>query len=129
MKPLPAVNCLIKLSRVQNRVIECLLPCTKTVVFSHVELWKPWQFLHSFMHLEMAAQSEFKSQSLVWQFFSVEKAEDESATCNICNGGVKRGQKDKGPKTYSTAPLHNHLKRCHTTEYNSAYADCKKKKD
>eukprot|EP00795_Rhopilema_esculentum_P002842 gene2842-1076_t len=77
----------------------------------------------------MAAKSEFKSLSLVWQFFSVEKTEDESAMCNICKRRVKRGQKDKGPKSYSTAPLHNHLKRWHTTAYNSAYADFKKGKE
>ena len=81
------------------------------------------------LHLEMAAKSEFKSLSLVWQFFSVEKTEDESAMCNICKRRVKRGQKDKGPKSYSTAPLHNHLKRWHTTAYNSAYADFKKGKE
>ena len=81
------------------------------------------------MHLEMVAKSEFKSQSLVWRFFSVEKAEDEGAICNICDRGGKRGQKDKSTKTYSTAPLHNHLKCWHTTKYNSAYSDCKKKKD
>ncbi len=77
----------------------------------------------------MAAKSELKSQSVVWRFFSVEKAEDESAICNICKRGVKRGQKEKGPKSYSTAPLHNHLKRWHTAEYNSANADFKKKKE
>ena len=77
----------------------------------------------------MAAKSEFKSQSLVWQFFSVGKAEDESATCSIWNRGIKRGQKDKGPKSYSTVHLHNHVQCWHTTKYNSAYADCKKEKE
>ncbi len=76
----------------------------------------------------MAAKSELESQSVVWRLFPVEKAEDECAIFNICKRGEKRGQKEKGLKSYSTALLHNHLKHWHTTEFNSTNDDFKKKK-
>ena len=75
----------------------------------------------------MATKSVSKSQSLVWNLFSVNQADDENAVCNMCKRGVKRGQKSKGPKSYSTAPLHNHLKRWHKSEYDSAYSEFSKK--
>ena len=62
------------------------------------------------------------------EFFSVKQADDENAVCNMCKRDVKRGQKSKGPKSYSTTPLHNHLKRWHKSEYDSAYSDFSKKK-
>ena len=39
---------------------------------------------------------------------------------------MKRGQKSKGAKHYSTAPLHSHMKRCHAKEYNAAYVELEK---
>jgi len=41
---------------------------------------------------------------------------------------LKRGQKNKGPKSYSTAPLHNHLKRWHKADYEAAYAEADEEK-
>ena len=75
----------------------------------------------------MATNSVSKSQSLVWNFF-VTHADDENAVCNMCTRDVKRGQKSKGLTSYSTAPLHNHLKRWHKSEYDSAYSEVSKKK-
>ena len=46
----------------------------------------------------------------------------------MCKGDVKRGQKSKGPNSYSTTPLHNHLKHWHKSEYDSAYSEFSKKK-
>ena len=76
----------------------------------------------------MATKSVSKSQSLVWKFFSVKHADDETAVCHMCKRDVKRGQKSKGPKSYSTTPLHNHLKRWNKSEYDSAYSEFSKKK-
>jgi len=76
----------------------------------------------------MVTISVSKSQSLVWNFFSVKQADDENAVCNMCKRDVKRGQKSKGPNSYSTTPLHNHLKHWHKSEYDSAYSEFSKKK-
>ena len=63
-------------------------------------------------------QNQFQNLNLlVWDFFSVTQADDENVVCNMCKRDVKRGQKSKGLKSYSTAPLHNHLKRWHKSEW------------
>ena len=62
------------------------------------------------------------------EFFSVKQAGDENAVCNMCKRDVNRGQKNKGPKSYSAASLHNHLKRWHKSEYDPAYSEFSKKK-
>ncbi len=70
----------------------------------------------------MAAKSEFKSESLVWAFFSI-------LLFVIFVRDVKRGQKNKGPRGYSIALLHSHLKRWHATKYVSANAGFKKNRE
>ena len=75
-----------------------------------------------------ATKSISKPQSLVWNFFSTKQVDGQNALCKLCKRDVKRGQKSKGPKSYSTAPLHNHLKRWHHSEYASAYDEHSKKK-
>ena len=78
--------------------------------------------------IAMASKSACKSQSVVWKFFRVDKVDDAFAKCNICSKELKRGQKNKGPKSYSIAPLHSHLKRWHKTDYEAAYAEADKEK-
>jgi len=70
----------------------------------------------------------FKISIFGVEFFSVKQADDENAVCNMCKRDVKRGQKSKGQKSYSTTPLHNHLKCWHKSEYDSAYSEFSKKK-
>ena len=41
----------------------------------------------------------------------------------------REGRRTRAQKNYSTALLYNHLKRWHTTAYNSTYADFKKGKE
>ena len=76
----------------------------------------------------MASKSAFNSQSVVWKFFRLDDVDDAFAKCNICSKELKRGQKNKGPKSYSTAPLHNHLKRWHKADYEAAYAEADEEK-
>ena len=76
----------------------------------------------------MASKSASKSQSVVWKFFRVDKVDDAFAKCSHLLKGIETGPEKKGPKSYSTAPLHNHLKRWHKTEYEAAYAEFENKK-
>jgi len=76
----------------------------------------------------MASKSAFNSQSVVWKFFRIDDVDDAFAKCNICSKELTRGQKNKGPKSYSTAPLHNHLKQWHKADYEAAYAEADEEK-
>ena len=45
---------------------------------------------------------------------------DAVAECLICHKGIKRGRESEGQKSFSTSPLHNHLKKKHPKEYQNA---------
>ena len=58
--------------------------------------------------------------SFVWALFQVHDKSDAVAECLICHKGIKRGRESAGQKSFSTSPLHNHLKKHHPKEYQSA---------
>ena len=81
------------------------------------------------MYLEIAAKSKFKSLSLVSNSFLLKKLKTRVPIAAFATEAQSEGRKTMARKATAKAPLQNHLKRWHTTKYNSAYADCKKEKD
>ena len=57
------------------------------------------------------------NQSFVWAWFHVDDKSDAVAQCLICKKKIKRGCEGKGQKSYSTSPLHTHMKTHHQEEY------------
>ena len=57
------------------------------------------------------------ASSFVWAWFHVDDKSDAVAECLICKKGIRRGCEGKGPKSFSTTPLHTHTKIHHHEEY------------
>ena len=57
------------------------------------------------------------ASSFVWAWFHVDDKSDAVAECLICKKGIRRGCEGKGPKSFSTTPLHTHMKIHHHEEY------------
>ena len=57
------------------------------------------------------------TQSFVWAWFHVDDKSDTVAQWLICKK-IKRGRDGKGKKSFSTSPLHIHMKTHHQEEYN-----------
>lgn len=64
--------------------------------------------------------------SFVWTLFQVHDESDAVAECLICHKGIKIGRESEGQKSFSTSPLHNHLKKKHPEEYQNAKENAEK---
>ena len=57
------------------------------------------------------------TQSFVRAWFHVEEKSDSAAQCLICGSKIKSGREEKGQKSFSTSPLHTHMKTHYQEEY------------
>jgi hypothetical protein len=59
--------------------------------------------------------------SAVWKYFNNVSSDSSKAKCLVCSGMGKETLITRGkiPKLFSTKPLWNHLKNCHSTVYST----------
>ena len=60
----------------------------------------------------------------IWQYYEVQKDDENRAKCTLCNQSLSRGGGEK--KNYGTSNLNRHLQRNHPVEYDELFLIKKK---